>query len=366
MNKLSFIICLVFLFSTTIVFSQSYEYFFSDDYKNTDSSKFSISVDNVNFIKNNEYFNDFLKGYTLIGYFIKPTVIYRPYKILNIHAGVFLRKYFGAKDFIYAKPVFSIRYFPNKNLSLLFGELHGTLNHELTDFVLFNENFFTNNSENGIQLIFDNGRIRSDTWLDWKQYIYENSDYPEILLFGTSNRFNILNSNDKNILNIRLSAVASHVGGQINISDEPVETIINTITGFEYEYKFDINEYISNIKFFSLHHFAFDSSPNKRLAYSNGYGILTGIELSNRIFDFKFHHWFGNKYFSKFGNPMFQSISTIDSNFNKETRAFFKTHLFWVYDPLKYFKLGAGTDFYFNIHNKKTDYSFGFYILFKI
>lgn len=361
MKKLNILILLLFLIISKITISQSYEDFFSVSRKIEDSTRFHLLIDNTNFIKNNEYFNDFSEGYTLIGYFLKPRILFKAHKKVNIYAGIHLEKYFGAKKFTGFEPVFTVEYIHNKNFRLVFGELYGTVNHELTDFVFDNENYLVRNSENGIQIIFNNNRIVSDTWLEWRQYIFKDSPYPEILFFGTSNKFNILNINDKHLLNIKLAAVASHVGGQINSSDDPVETIMNTISGLEYNF-ITGNKYLSNIKLSGLLLSAIDASPNKRLEYEQGYGILSGIELSNKILSLKFQYWFGDQYFSKFGNPMFQSISQINNLHFEPKRSFINTHLFWSNEILDFFKLGVGVDLYYDTYNSHFDYSFGFYI----
>lgn len=344
-----------------ILFSQSYSDFFSGKQEMEDSARFHLTIDNSNFFKNNEYFNKFSDGYTLIGYFLKPRIIFRPYKKLNIYAGFHLQKYSGVKQFSEIEPVFTVEYMPSKNFSIVFGELYGSVNHNLTDFVMYNEYYLTQNSENGLQLLFNNDRIISDTWLNWKQYIFKDSPHPEIMLIGTSNNINILQKDNRHSLNIKIAAVGSHVGGQINSSDEPVETIINTVSGLEYDFNFN-KKYLNNINIFGLYHTSIDGSPNKRLEYIYGYGMLSGVKLSNKFLSLKVEHWYGEYYFSKFGNPMFQSISSTNNGYYEDERAFLNAHLFWTNQKFRYFKLGAGLDIYYDLYNKQVDYSFGFYI----
>jgi hypothetical protein len=360
MIKLKLVIFLFFIFSIS-GFSQSFEDFLSGKYNNSDLSKFHVTIDNCNFIKNNEYFTDFADGYTLIGYFIKPRVVYKANEKVNFYIGIHLQKYFGTKKFDEFEPVFTVEYMPNKNITLVFGELYGTTNHNLPNIVLNNEHYFIRNSENGIQLIFDNKRIKSDTWLDWRQFIFKNSPFPEALLFGTANKFNIINYRNKHFLDIHISAVASHIGGQINSSNDPVETIMNTQSGIEYKFNLN-NKFLENIKLFGHLISAIDASPEKRLSYENGYGLLSGIELSNKILDLKLQNWYGNKFFSKLGDPMFQSIPIKPDAHNQAKRLFTTAHIFWTKEAFDFLKIGAGADLYYDVKNSHLDYSFGVYI----
>ena len=348
------------IFCGNTVSSQSFEDFMKKNADIADSSKFAVKIENLNFLKNNEYFNDFGEGYTLIGYFLKPQIAYRPHKKLSIFAGIHLQKYSGMQKFAEILPAFTVEYRPTNNISLVFGELRGSINHNLTDFVSYNEYVLTQNSENGLQMLFNYPRIKSDIWINWMQYIFKDSPFPEKFLFGISNEIKLFETNKKSALNAKLSIVASHVGGQIDISEVPIETIINTISGLEYCFKIN-KKYLNEIKLFSHYHSCYDASPNKRLDYLYGYGIFSGVELANKYFDLKLAHWFAEYYFSKYGNPMFQSISQTKT-YSEDQRAFANAHFFWTYQPLTFVKLGAGIDLYYDLYNYKTDYSFGFYI----
>jgi hypothetical protein len=343
------------------LFSQSYQDFFRKETIYDDSSKFALFVENTNFVKNNEYFNHFSDGYTLIGYFIKPQIKYRVHEKLNIYAGLHLQKYSGIDYFSNVLPVFSIEYLFTDNLKLFFGGIDGTLDHRLNDFVYADEFYLSQNNENGIQLLFDNKRVWSDTWVNWKQFIFKGSDYPEIMLFGTSNYLNILNSESKHSLSLNLAAVASHVGGQIDISDVSVQTIINTISGLEYSYKLG-DGFVKKInlsgKFISF----LDFSPTKNLFWQKGSGAFASAGLSGQNYDMKFQTWYGQHYYSKFGNAMFQSITPKYTHYREPERVFVNAHLFYKNDALKIVKFGLGLDLYYDIKASSLDYSYGFYI----
>lgn len=343
------------------IFAQSYHDFFHREMMYEDNSKFSLLIENTNFVKNNEYYNRFCDGYTLIGYFVKPQIRYRVHEKFSVYAGFHLQKYSGVEHFSDIQPVFSVEYSFNENLKLFFGGINGTINHRLNDFVYADEFYLTKNNENGIQILLNNKRIWSDTWVNWKQFIFKDSDYPEIMLFGTSNYLNILNIKDKHKLDLNITAIASHTGGQIGFSDVPVQTILNTVSGFEYSYSFG-DGFIRKFNFSGMFVSFLDLSPYKNLYWQKGGGAILSSGIAGQNFDIKVENWYGKHYYSKFGNVMFQSISPKYTTYREPERLFINAHLFYKNEALKILKFGLGLDFYYDLKASKLDYSYGFYI----
>ncbi len=354
------ILFFVLLFATEAS-SQAFTSFYSESEVTKDTSRFSLHINNTNFFKNNEYFNNFVDGYTLIGYFLQPKMQFRVNDKLSLFAGLHIQKYSGIEKFSEFTPTFTLQFNPSEKTSILFGTINSAISHKLNDYVYGEEFYLTNNVENGIQILHNGDRFKSDTWVDWRQFIFKGSEYPEILLFGTSNTFTLLKSNDKPILDFSFSAVASHVGGQIDASDVSVETIGNTISGLGF-YLYPSSKICNKVNLFSHYHTSMDASPGKRLKYLYGYGILSGIELSNNFADIRLEHWFGEYYFSKFGNPMYQSITPKSTTYTEDQRAFAIAHMFYKNESIKNLKIGLGLDFYYDLYNMHLDYSFGFYL----
>ena len=71
-------------------FAQIYPNSFYKDY-NIDTNftnTLNFRIENSNFFKNNEYFNDIIQGQTLIGWFLSPKFTYYPVKNAKIEAGL--------------------------------------------------------------------------------------------------------------------------------------------------------------------------------------------------------------------------------------------------------------------------------------
>lgn len=347
-----FLISFVFLFQ--MISAQNYSPFFETKYTNKDSSTLILLVENTNFLKNNEYFSNFAQGYTLIGYFIKPKLIYRPFSKLEISSGFFFQHYFGALKNIHLEPIFAVKYSPTQFFSINFGTLDGTINHKLPETIYDPERYITQNTENGIQFSLNNKNVESQLWIDWQQFIFKNSPYPEKFCIGNNTTYKVFSKN-KNQLNLQIGGTIAHTGGQIDASSVEVKSIVNTISGLNFTFN-------NNLKIYSIYHTSSDFSPQKRLPYLYGYGILSGFDYNFKNINFNFEHWFANCYFSEFGSPIYQSISQVRKNYKENKRAIIISHLFWHNSNRKIISFGVGTDLYFDLYNKTFDYSYNFYI----
>ncbi|MEE3448526.1 MAG: hypothetical protein VZQ51_07950, partial [Bacteroidales bacterium] len=137
--------------------------FFEDD----DTSKTVLKCRADCFLKNNEYFGDFAKGYTLIGYMLQPEFIYRPVDKVEISVLWNVLKYSGKDDFSDYKPYFRIKFSPIKKLSIILGRLDGNLSHGMIEPIYKPERYYLNNIENGLQCNYKTERYKGDIWLNW-------------------------------------------------------------------------------------------------------------------------------------------------------------------------------------------------------
>ena len=357
---MKFVLFFTFAIWANSLYSQGFEKFFTHKC-NTDSNVLSVSVKNTNFVKNNEYFNDFNEGYTIFGYFIKPELIYKPFNKVSFTQGLFLQSYFGEKQLTKLRPVFSINFQANKNLKIIFGDIKGTVYHNLPEPVFDPELYLTENTENGLQILYSKKYLKTDFWINWEQFIFTDSNFPEIFTAGLSNIIKLTENESMHNFSIKLSGIVTHTGGQIGHRDVPVETITNSVSGFDYSLTTN-TKLLKNIKLFSYYIGSFDTSPEKNLPYLSGFGILSGINFSNNIIDLELQHWYSDYYFSEKGNEIFQSISHIYTNYYEDQRALILTKMFFNKNIYKFLKIGIGADTYYDFYNQTFDFTFGFYI----
>lgn len=65
----------------------------------TEVHELKVRFRNMNFFRNNEYKGDLVKGYTLPGLWILPSVSYQPLKTLKIEAGAYMLRYWGENQY---------------------------------------------------------------------------------------------------------------------------------------------------------------------------------------------------------------------------------------------------------------------------
>ncbi len=169
----------------------------------------SLRVRSIAFIKDNEYFNsvgasDFTlvsslpgfvdksvwnEGYTLIGYFVQPELVYSPTSRVTLRAGTYLLKYSGKDRFSRVLPVFSTTLKLSDRTSLIMGTLDGSDSHRLFDPSFDRERLYTAYNEEGFQLTGNYDHIFTDTYLGWENFIFKGDSTREIINFGESFRY---------------------------------------------------------------------------------------------------------------------------------------------------------------------------------
>ena len=118
-----------------------------------------LNFRNTNFVKNNEYSNPVIEGYTLIGYFIQPELVYRPAGKVTLRLGTHLLSYSGTNKFSLIKPVFSTSWHFSENTFFTIGSLSGSDKHRMLDPHFNKERIYNAFSEDGLQLRTSNEHI---------------------------------------------------------------------------------------------------------------------------------------------------------------------------------------------------------------
>ncbi len=346
------------LFCSHQITAQSLNYFLEPPKAlHNDSAKLELEFNNLNFFKNNEYFNPFYEGYTLPGYFVKAKLHYFPVKSVKLSAGVLAQKYSGVKNFSEFLPIFSFQYNFSPASSLIFGTINNPVFKGFVAPIFDSEKWLTHNNQNGLEYTFHGKNFYSSTWIDWQQFIFQGASYPEKLLFGSSNAYIISPLSKQQAVKFIAQALISHIGGQIDNSTVSVETLANLPVGIDYKYR------LGNKKSVQLkaQYITFaDLSPTKKQNYILGYGVYSLLSIENRASYFALSHWFGNMFISPVGNPLFESSAEF-SNYSEDKRAILAASYLLKKNIHKTIKIGLGADAYFDLYNKNLDYSFGVY-----
>jgi hypothetical protein len=160
--------------------------------------------------------------------------------------------------------------------------------------------------EYGTQFIISNRSFFLDAFVNWKRMIYKPSPEQEQILAGASADLNLI-KNTKISLSLPLQLTVFHQGGQIDLVDIPLQTLVNTALGFKLKIPFQgfINAFRSENYYTSYTDFSFTLAQ----AYSKGDGWYLNSGIDTKYGSVMGTYWNANGYISSNGMPIYQSVS---------------------------------------------------------
>lgn len=274
-----------------------------------------FKLDNLNFVKNNEYSNNIADGYTLIGSQLHPKLSFYPHEKAKLEVGLFGLTYAGLEKYHKIIPTFSFSYNMKKS-QFIMGSYYDNKNHGLIAPLMTSERKLDERAiENGLQYNFKSTKLTLDTWLNWEHFIFKNDTQNEEFVLGLSTVYQIFKKTDWQ-LDLSFQNLFYHRGGQINtdkIESRNVFTMRHSALGFL------INKHLSSHKKFSLSSYYIQHQTGEKpeeFYFENGYGSLTEFNYKIQNWQFGIGYWYGNKFVSPRGDDMYQSVSTkVDYNF---------------------------------------------------
>ncbi len=277
------------------------------NYEDVDSGRFYAGFRTLGFMRNNEYFNEVLEGYTLFGYQLNPFLAWQASGNLRFEAGLFLEQSFGEDDFTHILPTFTINYTRN-NHQLILGTLQGNVSHRLIEPLYDFENLLDDDRiEYGLQYRFVNNQLFLDTWIDWRQAIAEGDTDQEELLAGISAEYKWLNLPASGFSTL-LQVTGFNRGGQINDSNLPVQTYFNTAFGLKGWKNFSgfLSQFSADVYYVAFS----DNSGTTLLPFDSGDGFYANLFLNTRTgLGLMLSYWQSEQYFAPIGGRLYQNYS---------------------------------------------------------
>lgn len=323
-----------------------------------DSGKLYLGMNTLGFFKNNEYFRTIVDGYTLYGYQFQPMLSYHLTKNIRIDAGGYFQKDFGNNKFTTTAPVFSFKW-QKKAYSVIFGNLEGSLNHNLIEPLYDFERVLNNRLETGTQLKLNREDLFVDMWIDWQYMQYWRDTRQEQLVAGLSLQKRIAKIGQGE-LSIPFQVVSRHQGGQLDIAGLPIQTLVNYAAGIQWKQKLD-----GKIEGITVNGFyVYDKDITKtRQAYIDGDGFYANATVSTRFgLNVMASYWAAREFMAFDGGPTYQAVSTFD-NYRIQPRPNLMIFRF-LYDYKLTDKLYLSLRYepYFDLSFKTFQYSYGLYV----
>lgn len=268
----------------------------------------SLRFRNINFVRNNEYSNPIIEGYTLIGYFIQPELVYNPSEKVKLRLGAHLLQYSGAGKFSTVKPVFSTSYSFSRNLILMLGSLEGSDRHRMLDPHFNKEKLYNEFSEDGLELEFCNDNFFSDAWISWENFIFKGDREREIFTAGESFNYQSEKIGSLFRINIPLQVQFRHYGGQISNYPQHVETYFNLATGAGLSFDIADREY-GEVRVEGLVFYGKTLTNNAPSGLNQGHGEWFRIFYDYRSAGLEAGFWRSHNFYAPEGNFIFSSVS---------------------------------------------------------
>lgn len=351
-------IYLLILLSFAILYTYSQSEKETISFDSTKIDKLYFKFENTNFLKNNEYFNRFKNGETILGYYIIPQLELLSSDKIKLNAGIFLFDYAGRDKLYKVSPYFRFNFKANKHLNLIMGNIIGTVNHNLIEPMFSNDLYLKRHNETGMQFLYNSNKFNSDLWCDW-QYASINGDTArEKMLIGNSSKYNLFNSSKFNF-SILYQMTLSHKGGQTN-RNSYVQSIFNTAEGIES--KFQISKLTIGLQGFYLTYN--DYSPQVNYKYTYGWANYENLYFSYRNFTLGSGFWYSHHYITSTSDYFFSSKSSYYKNYYEPNRNIIIAKLEYNKSISNGFSVKLAYQTYYDVINSNYDYYYLVYLIF--
>jgi hypothetical protein len=365
MNNLFLVIIIsIFVLGNTFVsFSQidNSPFYRNQEISEENKDNLYLSLSHLSFNKDNEYFNKIADGYTLFGNQLSTTFVYFPASNVRLEGGIYLRKDFGNSNYSEIAPVMSVK-IEHENMALIFGTLEGSLNHNLVEPLYDFEKTMLNKNENGIQFLLNKQNFDLDLWINWEKMLYTGDSIQEELTGGLSTEYRLID-NENNYISIPFQFTAMHLGGQIDASDLPLTSKLNSAVGIKAGKNFS-HHFFKSILFEPYFLYYNDFSFEKQDVYENGYGTYLNLSIETKMNTIMISYWEGNEYISTHGGLLYNSRSTTYKNpfYTEQKRQLlilrFLTDI-KIFDGLD---ITSRFEPFYDFNTKQIEFSLGLYI----
>jgi len=282
-----------------------------------------IGMDYFFYFRNNEYYQPFADGLTLIGNHLQPSVVFCVTPGIRFSAGVFLRQDFGSEGFREAEPALGIE-IEKWGIVSRFGKLRGNLLHRLPLPVYSFERALEDPLEFGYQTVLEKKNLFLDTWVHWENMIQRYDDKQEMIWGGLSSVWAPFSPGNFRI-EIPFHITATHHGGQIDTSDMPVYTLWNIGGGLGLYLSGTATSFIRETGLNAMYLGSYQRSSGGLNPYKKGSGVYLNLAVSSRLVDVGLSYWKGNSYYSELGDPLYSSVGrkVNREGFTEENRELF-------------------------------------------
>lgn len=346
---------------TSIVAQQPFTFYQTVERDTSELDGLRLRLGLNHFIKNNEYFNAIVEGYTLIGYQFTPLLVWPLSSKTKVEGGVYFLRYHGQSRWEEIRPVLSITHQFSKEMKLQLGTLEGALQHGLLPMIYHPERLIRNSIEEGIQWKKTGTGINWDAWLNWEQFSSFDAPKPEVISAGVIVKYQTSQQRPWSIGG-NLQWVAKHRGGQLDSLNQPNISRFNTGAQIQIDRKFS-GLVLQKISFESAYVGARDDSHKKQLPFQQGWGIAQKLRFELPGIKIEGGYWSGHGYFAPMGEPIYQSVTDRrDTTFQEGDRFLITSSASYEHTLTKGVHLGIQWEGFYHPKEQSLDFSYALYL----
>lgn len=327
------------------------------------SGDLSLRIKSVSFIENNEFFNPVVEGYTLLGFFLQPELVYTPSSKVSLSAGAHLLKYYGTEKFSQIRPVFSTILNFSEKTSLTLGTLSGPDKHHLLDPHFYSERFYNKYVEDGIQLTHLNDHIFTDTWISWENYIIKGDSTREQFTAGESFLYSSSPIADFIRIEVPVQIQFKHLGGQISDYTQQLQSFMNIAAGMRVNFDIGKKKFgqagIEYLQFINQ-----SRAGDTTAAVTHGNASWIRLHYSYKSLQFATGYWKAHDFYAPNGNPIFGSVSDYQPDLVIHDRSLITNSFSIRFLPASSLELYFAVDLYYDTAIKRLDQAYTLHLNF--
>lgn len=362
--------CFVFLFNAHAQNARDYEELFFKPDSSSSEGDLILRVSDINFFKNNEYFSDYIEGYTLVGYRLQPSLAYYLYKpdpnstdgAITLEVGCHILQYGGTDKYDKVFPVATAQWQINRNLTMIMGTIDGHIGHSLPESMWEPERQIVDKPEMGVQMKLQKRDFGGELWLNWQQFIKRYDTIPEKFTVGIRADYEP-SINSQLHFRVPVRVLMSHIGGQISDFTERMQSLANGSVSLQLgmvrqSMKSERRMYVDLE--WQFYHAMVDKGVRP---FSDGYALYPKVCYENRwgrrsSIDIAVGYWRAKNYFSLYGNPSFMSLSNYKVDIYSKRRDMLTYAIDYSYAMGEMLRFSIGSKGYFDTRENQFDYSY--------
>ncbi len=349
----------ILILTISVVHSQNfYESYLPINYETTDSGKISIHFYNNNFVKNNEYFGPYTQGITYIGSILQPEISWSLSEKFSLSAGWYIRYFYGQDSFEQSLPVIRARYTFLPGAQLIVGQLEGQLQHKYIEPIYSTDNYFSTNPEYGVQLLLDRKKLHVDFFMDWEKFLMPGENHQEEIEGGLLAKYWLSGRSENRGLSVDFQSIIHHFGGQVDVSESPIQTRSNLAAGLNYTFLPGL-KMLNNITLNSYYIRALEMSHINTIPFKSGYAVHNTVTFENKWIKLSSGWFHGEDYFSPKADYLFQSVSQLSDFHTLKGRDLITSKFLFGNEITKGVNLSVRFESYYDLQRNWNDFSYG-------